>query len=148
MEATLVKSEELAGAVPGTVQAVIDLGLGIDEAARILGILGSVAVGATAAAIQQARIELSFDPEDNVSDMDDDEHFFHLGSGVQALTSGGAQHSSVVFANYAQMNLITTRNLSMIMIAVGGGGVGLVNIYYEKFKPNDRLLVQLIAQRR
>lgn len=145
---TLVKSDGITLAAAGTDAVVVDLGLGIEEAAKILGILVS---GFPATPTGAARLEMvySFDPEDTAIDPDDDEQFFHAVVSVLMTTQGARIDSETTFANYIGMNLITTRNLAFIVQAVGtAGGIAKGKVYYEKFKPTDRELVTLIAQRR
>lgn len=149
---TYVKSDSLAVLAAGTDAIEVDLGLGIDEAARILGIELAVDVSAVFTANLLCTVEAaySFDPEDTVVSATDDEQFAYVKVTTSAiLASTGAQkQSEVIFLDFSRVNLVTTRNLALLLLATGLAGVAIGKVYYEKFKPTDRELVTLIAQRR
>ncbi|MBA7713722.1 hypothetical protein ES703_122731 [subsurface metagenome] len=81
---------------------------------------------------------------------DDDEQFFVMNNTNSAVgTAQGSPGHANVFANYIGLNLITTRNLAIIFTTKTDiTQLVYFKIFYEKFKPTDRELVQLIAQRR
>ncbi|MBA7585668.1 hypothetical protein ES708_27656 [subsurface metagenome] len=151
-EVTMIKADTITAAGNASGAVVVDLGLGIDEAAKITGIFLSAFVTGvvTPAMYQNVQGSYSFDPEDTTVSWTDDEQFV----GVRVDISAGAaaveptKASEVIFKDFSLMNVITTRNLALIITAVeiGGGVVG--KVYYEKYKPAVNELVQLIAQRR
>jgi len=148
MGITLVKSDLLTVAIGATEVVVVDLGLGIDEAARILGVLLVVRLTpAVASGILTA--VYSFDPEDVAIAGADDEQF--VGSEV-AVDIVGAAYAAVPTRvnhfNFVGLNLITSRNLAFIATSVTTAGLAYGRIYYEKYKPVATELIQLIAQRR
>ena len=147
-QATLVKNQALSTAVNTTSSVVIDLGLAIGEAARILGIQGSISLSALTSADNESAVWISFDPDDTISASSDDEQFYHLGDGTQYLTSGGCPAILNDWVDYTNMNLITTRNLAMIVTSSGAAGSSEVKIFYEKFVPTANDLNALIAHRR
>jgi len=149
-QATLVKSDSLAIAAGATGAVEIELGIGTDEAARILGVF--LNVGTSGALILNTWAEgsasVSFDPEDLTIQVTDDEHFALLEVFHFVITTGGAKISDSQFFDFSKMNLITTRNLALCVGATGSPAVGICRIYYEKFKPTTNELNMLIAQRR
>ncbi|MBA7590862.1 hypothetical protein ES708_33003 [subsurface metagenome] len=152
MGMTYVKADEIAPAEGATAAVVVNLGLGIDEAARILGVLFNVTsvgilVGGTAPSCYGA---YSFDPEDTTPDPKDDEQFascFVFHSATPA-TYGGAKQSESTCLDFSGMNLTTTRNLALVGRATLLGGSVEGKVYYERFKPSAIELSQLIATRR
>ncbi len=148
MPMTYVKSDGILIPNATTKAVMVDLGLGVDEAARILGVLVS-GLPATPTGAGAVEIVYSFDPEDAVPDPDDDEQFFHTIISVLLTTQGGRKESETIFADFSGMNLITTRNLAFIAKATGvAGALVKGKIYYERYKPSVTDLNQLIARRR
>jgi hypothetical protein len=149
---TLIKSDWLTPLAAATEVVVVDLGLGIDEAAKILAVSLTVAVGTIFTAPIYTLIEAaySFDPEDTVITRTDDEIFAYVAVATSDITAstGAQKQSEAIFLDFTQMNVITTRNLAFLVAAVGLTGEGVGRVYYEKFTPTDRELVTLIAQRR
>ncbi|MBA7583955.1 hypothetical protein ES708_25906 [subsurface metagenome] len=149
---TVVKSNGLTCGVGATAAVEVDLGLSINEAARILGIyLGAYRAG-TMKADEYGAVEAaySFDPEDTTLDRDDDEHFAHVVVGVSSIvaSTGAVKQSEVVFFDFTKMNLVTTRNVAFLLKTLVIEGAAIGRVYYEKFVPSQVELVQLIAQRR
>jgi hypothetical protein len=145
---TYVKADTLAGGV-GSYNQVVDLGLGIDEAARILGVSLSLVFTGASLPVSLGQAVYSFDPEDNVVVPEDDEQFALVGL-AELLTgaTGGQKRSEFAFLNFSGMNVITTRNLALVLTVVGTAMAVYGRVYYERYKPSDRELVQLIATRR
>jgi hypothetical protein len=140
---TYVKSSEITNAAAEVAAEEINLGLSINEAARILGAeLGVFAASVTAT----VKVDLSFDPEDTTIDGADDEHFACL----ERNAFGTSVDSSwaYLFLDFSRMNLITTRNLAFIVETLVAGGTGRAKIYFEKYTPGAQELNQLIAARR
>jgi len=129
----------------------VDLGLGIDEAARILGVYLNVIALATAATVQVVRAGYSFDPEDTTLVSADDECFAFLEMAVLVLgTAVGLNTTKAIYMDFTGLNLITTRNVAFITYGYNATDSAGANgkLFYEKYKPNANDLVQLIAQRR
>ncbi len=149
---TLIKSDWLTPLAAATEVVVVDLGLGIDEAAKILAVSLTVAVGTIFTAPIYTLIEAaySFDPEDTVITRTDDEIFAYVAVATSDITAstGAQKQSEAIFLDFTQMNVITTRNLAFLVAAVGLTGEGVGRVYYEKFAPTSLELIQLIAQRR
>ncbi|MBA7551979.1 hypothetical protein ES705_44530 [subsurface metagenome] len=148
MGMTYNKSDQLLLPTATSKAVEVDLGLGVDEAARILGVMVT-ALSATPTGAGSINVAYSFDPEDAAPAPDDDEQFFDMYVSVLLTTQGGRMESDTVFADFSGMNLITTRNLSFCAKAVGvAGGIANGKVYYEKYKPSVTDLNQLIARRR
>jgi len=149
---TLVKCDSLAAVAGATNSVEVDLGLAIDEAARITGISFDVRFtdALIAATYGLAQADYSFDPEDTAPNEVDDEHFAKCNTGSESIagTTGAYKSSETKFCDFSNMNLITTRNLAFCVAGVGYAMVGTGIVYYEKYKPSQFELVQLIAQRR
>ncbi len=145
---TYVKSDTLAGGL-GDYSVPVDLGLGIDEAARILGVALSLEFTGASLPISPGQAAYSYDPEDAVVDPEDDEQFALVGL-AELLTgaTGGQKRSEFGFLDFSGMNMITTRNLALILTVAGTAMAVHGRVYYERYKPSDRDLVQLIATRR
>ncbi len=153
---TYVKADSVAPAGGASAAVVADLGLGIDEAARILGVEIGIEMLAVlvAGAYLYGRASYSFDPEDTEYSATDDEQFASCVLSISAIaaSTSAVKQSEHVFFNFIGMNLVTTRNLALV--ATSGGvpaGVALAvegKVYYEKYKPAATELVQLIATRR
>ncbi len=145
---TYVKADELSVGIGASVGLEIDLGLGIEEAAKIVGVELEV-VEDPATASGSCRCAISFDPEDAAFNGTDDEQFVSL---VAAIDVVGAAYSTVQtigrFFDFSGLNLITTRNLALVATGVTSAYVVYSKIYYEKYKPTANELVQLIATRR
>ena len=152
MGITYVRSNVLHLAAPGNEQVVVDLGLGINEAAKIVGVLLSLdAWCLTPGSTNTADVAYSFDPEDLVPAGDDDEQFAHLRmrADLVGVTVGAARTSQSEFLDFTGMTLVTARNLSlMLAAAVADEANCFCKVYYEKYKPSAQELIQLIAQRR
>ncbi len=152
MGITYVKCDFAEPLAAATSAVEVDLGLGIDEAARILGVSMMAAVGTIFTAPMYALVEVcySFDPEDVAIDRNDDEQFAYAAVATSDITAstGAQEQSENVFLDFTKMNVITTRNLAFLVAAVGLKGLGVGKVYYEKYKPSDRELVSLVAQRR
>jgi len=149
---TYVKSDIVAPVAGASASVVVDLGLGIDEAARILGVLLNVAcIGIFAAGASLACYgAYSFDPEDTTYAPTDDEQFaacFLITSAI-AASVGAKKQSESIYIPFIGLNLITTRNLALVGTASGLLGSVEGKVYYEKYKPAATELVQLIATRR
>ncbi len=151
-EITYVKSDIVAPTSGTSVAVVVDLGLGVDEAARILGVLIVAELAAIIIAGSLGIIDAvySFDPEDTEVVPTDDEQFAFCGAAVSAILAGtgGQKQSEVVFHDFSGMNVITTRNLALIGKATGMDSIVYGKVYYEKYRPAATELIQLIAQRR
>ncbi len=145
---TYVKSDTLAGGV-GDYSVVVDLGLGIEEAAKIMGVALSVEFTGASLPVSQGEAAYSFDPEDTVVAPEDDEQFALVGL-AELLTgaTGGQKRSEFGYLDFSGMNLITTRSLALLLHVVGTAMVVQGRVYYERYKPSDKELVQLIATRR
>ncbi len=152
MGVTYIKCDFLEPLAAATESIEVDLGIGIDEAARILGISLTVWVDTIFTAPIYSLIEASysFDPEDTAISKTDDEQFAFVAVATSAITAstGSRKQSEAIFLDFTKMNLVTTRNLAFLVQATGLKGDGAGKVYYEKFKPSDRELVTLIAQRR
>ncbi|MBA7587390.1 hypothetical protein ES708_29419 [subsurface metagenome] len=150
MGITYVKSNELEAAsmIPESVE--VDLGLAIDEAARILGIeLSVMPSGTPQAGDNRGEAVVSFDPEDTAIDYSDDEQFAILISNVSFVgATAAAQSSQNIWLDYTGLNLITSRNLRFIVMGAVTAAKGKCRVFYEKYKPSVSDLNQLIAQRR
>lgn len=148
MGITLVKSNLLTVAIGATEVEEVDLGLGIEEAARILGVVLVLRLTPAVASGLLTAV-YSFDPEDVAVAGADDEQF--VGSEV-AVDIVGAAYAAVTtrvnYFNFVGLNLITTRNLAFIATSVTTAGIAYGRVYYEKYKPAATELIQLIAQRR
>ena len=148
MGITLVKSNLLTVAIGATEVEEVDLGLGIEEAARILGVVLVLRLTPAVASGLLTAV-YSFDPEDVAIAGADDEQF--VGSEV-AVDIVGAAYAAVTtrvnYFNFVGLNLITTRNLAFIATSVTTAGIAYGRVYYEKYKPAATELIQLIAQRR
>lgn len=145
---TLVKGTLVSAGAASIGNAEIDLDLAIDEAARIMGVLvtgdlsGGLASGTTEVAI-------GFDPEATQVAGAVDNQFFSARCSVGFDTSGAAYRAVTVWADFSNQMLITTRNLSMMVdTAAGMNGSWTCKLFYEKYKPAQNELVQLIAHRR
>ncbi len=149
---TYVKSDVLEPLAAATEVVVVDLGLGVDEAARILGVSITVLITTIFTAPMYSFIEgcYSFDPEDIAISRSDDEHFAYTAVAHSDITAstGASKQSEVIFLDFTKMNVVTTRNLAFLCAATGLKGMAVGRVYYEKFSPTDRELVTLIAQRR
>jgi len=146
---TIVKSDHLGVPEGTTVGLEIDLGLSIDQAARILGVyLEPKCVGNVTGL--RTRASVSFDPEDVAPGVSDDEHFVIMEATQLIVTTGALQQNRGQFFNFSGMNLITTRNLALCGEASGTDNNGeiLCRVYYEKYTPSTNELVQYIAMRR
>ncbi|MBA7591316.1 hypothetical protein ES708_33469 [subsurface metagenome] len=154
MGMTYVKSDSLSVVISDAVNPAaveIDLGLGIDEAARILGVGISVSPGAfvPGAGASRGEVAVSFDPEDTIQEPNSDEQFvYDVVCFNQFGAEYGAKTSEAIFHNFAGMNLVTTRNLALILYGAVSNMTAASRIYYEKFKPSVTDLNQLIATRR
>ncbi|MBA7592109.1 hypothetical protein ES708_34286 [subsurface metagenome] len=152
MGMTYVKSDELTAAPDATAAVEVDLGLGIDEAARILGVLLDVYQSGVYAPNACIWIQgaYSFDPEDTIINGTDDEQFAQLDLVTSSLTAAVEPQlqSASQFFDFTRMNLVTTRNVALLLDAAADSGGVKGKVYYEKFKPSAIELTQLIATRR
>ena len=154
MTITYVKSDYAMAAAGVTTPVVVDLGLGIDEAARILGISLEVGGATKFEADQVSTLEAaySFDPEDVLIEPTDDEQFAYLCVVISAITAstGAMKQTENYFLDFSRMNLITTRNLAFLVASAAAAmtAKGTGRVYYEKYKPPVAELTQLIATRR
>jgi len=152
MPITLVKSDAISAAAGASGNVEVDLGLGIDEAARIVGIELDVRFHTTlvAATDGYAMGAYSFDPEDTTIAETDDEQFAEVTIQIMSIaaTTGAANGSFNVFKDFSHMNLITTRNLALVGYAFAYDCSIVGKVYYEKYKPTSQDLVELIAHRR
>ncbi|MBA7590064.1 hypothetical protein ES708_32166 [subsurface metagenome] len=148
MAITYVKSDELTVAAGATESIEVDLGLGIDEAARIMAVEIALRSDPAVFAGQLTGV-YSFDPEDTVIDLADDEQFImsHMSPNF-AGAAYGLVPSWVDYFDFSGLNLITARNLRFLVSSVITVGVGVGRVFYEKYKPTITDLTQLIAQRR
>ena len=151
-EITYVKSDIVAPTSGTSVAAVVDLGLAIGEAARILGVLIVAEIAAIFVAGSLGIIDAvySFDPEDTAVVPTDDEQFAFCGAAIGAIaaSTGATKQSEVLFHDFSGMNVITTRNIALIAKATGMDCIVYGKVYYEKYRPAATELVQLIATRR
>ncbi|MBA7586081.1 hypothetical protein ES708_28077 [subsurface metagenome] len=149
---TYVKADVVAVGAAASAAVVVDLGLGIDEAARILGVLIDVSmVGVLLPGIEmRAQAAYSFDPEDLVFAAADDEQFASCEVAVTAIAAsvGATKQSEHAFSNFVGMNVVTTRNLALVLTATALPATVSGKVYYERYKPTAMDLVQLIATRR
>lgn len=152
MAITYVKSDTLTAAGTATNAVLVDLGLGIDEAARIVGIELSISITIPmiAGIAQIVQAAYSFDPEDLLIAGNDDEQFAQvdLVAGNIAAGTGAHKQSEFAFFNFSGMSLVTTRNLALLLNVIVTTGVIVGKVYYERYKPTATDLVQLIARRR
>jgi len=146
---TLVNKVTQGAAAGVTGAKVITLGLSMNEAARIVGVGIAMyhLLGASGVAVQ-SEVAISFDPEDTAIVSDDDEQFVHCYNTNEWTTTGGSRTAMNIFYDFHAVNLITTRNLALLVASVGGVATAEVCVYYEKFAPNKDTLVQLISTRR
>lgn len=156
---TLIKRGEMSSASdpdPILMSEVIDLGLQLNEAAKILGVDIMADVAVTLGDTSYLDVAISFDPDDTLpGDFKDDEHFavFRLRVEGDATTKTAIQTNFWRFLNFIGMNLVTARNLSMIVRSqslVGASAAYNLRyiIYYERYIPSPNDLNQLIAWRR
>jgi hypothetical protein len=149
---TLVQSKGLVAAMAGVPNlTVVDFQLAMDEAVRILGIEGTIrSVEAQSGTWGNAQMAVSFDPNDNAIDDYDDEQFCMFVASFDIVgVTGGMTPGLSEFRDYTGMNLLTVRNLGLILTAENSVPyIGCVKVCYEKFKPTQAELVQLIARRR
>jgi hypothetical protein len=148
MAATYVKSDTLAGGL-GDYAVPVELSLALDEAARIMGVSLSVEFTGAALPISLGAAAYSFDPEDTVIAPEDDEQFALVGL-AELLTgaTGGQKRSEFAFLDFSGMNLITSRDLALLLHVVGTAMAVHGRVFYERYRPTKDELVQLIAQRR
>ncbi|MBA7551171.1 hypothetical protein ES705_43707 [subsurface metagenome] len=151
---TLVKSDRLQILKNEETHIEVDLGIGMYEAARILGVSFNVSLSTMPSATQFCDIKAaySFDPEDEHIVETDDEQFAHcelIDVFIFTQTEGIAVKSTqAYFLDFTRMNLVTTRNLAFLLNAKGTTGSCVGRVYYERFKPSANDLNQLIAWRR
>ena len=149
---TYVKSDTLTAAGTATAAVVVDLGLSLNEAAKIVGIelALSTTIPMVAGLAQIIQAAYSFDPEDLLINGNDDEQFAQadLVTGSIAATTGAHKQSEFAFFDFSGMTLVTTRNLALLLNVVVTTGVVIGKVYYERFKPTASELMQLIATRR
>jgi len=149
---TEVKSDQVNTTAGAENKVVVDLGLAIGEAARIVGVSLSIS-GAT---IPTAPLYFwlqgvySFDPEDCEVENSDDEQFAHIGvsAGIITASVGMTDHCANVYFDYSHLSLVTTRNLALICAANGLNAIVVGKVYYERYKPSVTDLNMLIATRR
>lgn len=133
-----------------TVAQIVDLGLSINELARILGVYLEVEIQtAVISATARCELEYSFDPEDTTVVTTDDEHFARCLVRAAGGTQGGSnKQSEVLYKEFHDQNMLTSRNLSII----GRSDIANTNVagkvFFEKFVPTANELNQLIARRR
>jgi hypothetical protein len=152
MGMTYVKSDTISAVAATTAAREVDLGLGIDEAARIVGaefcvnMISKVIADIVATGIAA----YSFDPEDVAIAANDDEQFVTCVCGASMILAGTGAHkqSEVTFFNFSGMNLVTTRNLAIIIQSLFAEWSVDAKVYYEKYRPTKDDLMQLIATRR
>ena len=132
MAITYVKSSFRTTTTTDAVE--INLGLGVDEAARILAIelYGSVDVA------NGVNVAISFDPEDTLSNRNDDEQFCFLEHKVVEVAAGELVCCREAFFNFVGMNLITARNLALILASADltTEVCGACVVFYEKIDRN------------
>lgn len=152
MGMTYIKADSITPALGASAAVVVDLGLGIDEAARIQGIMLDLSMNGDAAAIVEMRVAAaySFDPEDLVWSGTDDEQFASciISTLGATATTTSAKQSEHAFFDFTGMQVVTTRNLALVATAAGLAATVSGKVYYEKFKPSAIELSQLIATRR
>ncbi len=149
---TEVKSDEINAASGASSAVVVDLGLAIGEAAKIVGVALTVYGSTIPTAPLFGLIEggYSFDPEDEVVNRTDDEQFAYVAAafGLLAASTGVADFKEEGFFDFTNMGLITTRNVALVMTAAGLNGIVVGKVYYERYKPTVNDLNMLIAKRR
>ncbi len=152
MGMTYVRADSVAPAAGASAAVVVDLGLGIDEAARILGIMLDVNIVGVIIPVTEMRVvaAYSFDPEDLIWSGTDDEQFASCVVSTSAITAstGATKQSEHAFFNFTNMNVVTTRNLALVCTATALPAIASGKVYYERFKPSAIELSQLIATRR
>ncbi len=152
MGMTYVKCDSLGAVAQAFANVEVELGLGIDEAARIIGVGMQVYVDSVFIPdnVPAGFACYSFDPEDTQPSGDDDEQFAAtmVACSAPAASTGAQKQSEVTFFDFSGMNLVTTRNLSFILSALLGSCAAQGKVYFERFKPSKDDLVQLIATRR
>ncbi|MBA7586994.1 hypothetical protein ES708_29002 [subsurface metagenome] len=152
MGVTYVKSDVVAVGAAASAAVVVDLGLGLDEAARILGVQFDISmVGVYLPTLNvRAQAAYSFDPEDLDFRGTDDEQFASCEVAISAgqTSTGAVKQSEHAFHDYTGMNVVTTRNLALVCTATGLNASVSGKVYYERYKPSASDLNQLIAARR
>ena len=129
----------------------VDLGLGIDEAARIVGVYLNVIAQLITDGNVVVRAGYSFDPEDTTLVSADDECFAFIEMFCHDVgLAYDGNWTYAIYQDFSHLNLITTRNVAFIGYGYNVDCTQGVNgkLFYEKYRPTDRELVQLIAQRR
>ena len=147
---TLVKADYLSLAGIGTQKKLVDLGLAIDEMARILAIHVSVQESADQTVGAEGQIAYCWDPEEETIVVDEDKYFTTTAfSSAHVGTAYGGNTMISEWFDFTGLQMVTTRDLSLI----GASSTPIVwkawcHVYYEKLKPTQLELVQLIAARR
>jgi len=133
----------------------LDLGLAIGEIARIVGVYLQADIGAILGSQAYSCITVSFDPEDTVADLEDNEHFASLRHRRYTTDpdSGSIETSIRQFFDFSNLNLLTCRNLAFCgrttpMAEHAPAFNAFCIIYYEKMAPSPQQLNELIAYRR
>ena len=147
---TLVKADYMIIVTPGSLAKVIDLGLAIDEMARILAVHFSIQEAGDETVGAEYQAALSWDPEDTSLTIDQDRFFVTLaGSSAHVGTAYGGNTMISQWFDFTNLMMATTRNLALLFSTSTVCVVKLwSHVYYEKFKPTQMELVQYIAQRR
>lgn len=150
---TLIKRDSLSCASGTSGSGIeVDLGLGIGEAARILAVdINVYSKLITSGEIHRTHGGYSFDLDDADLDvlMANDDVFALVSAGAAFITDGGANTGQSRMLDFTQMNLITTRNVKMLVQHCGTGSIGYCDaaIYYEKFTPTTNEMVELLSRR-
>ncbi|MBA7586763.1 hypothetical protein ES708_28768 [subsurface metagenome] len=152
MGVTYVKVGHLTSGLDAAAAEEVKLGLGIDEAARILGVELIIRMAASPDAPSYfgfTDTALSFDPEDTEIRYGDDEQFAYLSTDAFVTNTYKSFVSArEIYLDYSRLNVITSRDLAFMVRGSNTMGHGRYVIFYEKYKPSVNDLNQLIAQRR
>jgi len=137
--------------------ALIDLGLGVGEIARILGIEIQMDTAVTADNLSYGQASVIVDPEATTSGV-------HLGQNKdiayirQRVQSGNATYEVVRtsthrYFDYTGMNVLVIENMKFLASTSSGTGDApafnaTVMVFFEKYKPTAQELNELILYRR
>ncbi len=143
--------------VPASIGKEIDLGLGVDQVARILAIDISAKSGTECGqdGYQRVRATVYTDPEEVVGRVYSDDEiiaFIEDDNDQGAVALGPFNRGRQRFLDFTNMNVITSRNLGFGVtiasnIATHSEGEASVNVWYEKVVPSANELNRILARR-
>jgi len=152
---TLVQRTLLSAvSAPAVVErAEVDLGLGIGEAARIVGVDMDMDIAQSESATEYGDCSVRFNPEATYNPADADDCFAYLRNRSQSGTTPTIRTSRHHYWDFTNQNLIAVKNLRITCAtaALVGDAPAFnasVCIYYEKFTPNAQQLNEMILYRR